>query len=136
MPRGGRRIGTPGKAYSNRSDLNKPVPMTAAPGQTYGQAGAQLAAQKQMPIAPQPVPTPGAAAPPAVAPGSLGPLTAPTQRPDEPLTAGAPFGAGPNSMTLPQEINPLMQAQVFLNQIPNLPTHLAVVRDSLKVQTQ
>jgi hypothetical protein len=28
------------------------------------------------------------------------PLTAPTQRPDEPLTAGMPFGAGPGSEAL------------------------------------
>jgi hypothetical protein len=34
---------------------------------------------------------------PMVRPGSLTPLTAPTDRPNEPITAGADFGPGPNS---------------------------------------
>jgi hypothetical protein len=29
-----------------------------------------------------------------------------------------------------------MQAQVFLNQIPNLPASLAAIRDTLRVQSQ
>ena len=46
------------------------------------------------------------AAPLAAAAGMPGvpqvvPLTAPTQRPDEPVTAGAPFGEGPNGVPLP-----------------------------------
>ena len=38
--RGGPREATPGKAYSNRTDLNerKPLPPQAVPGQTYGKA--------------------------------------------------------------------------------------------------
>ena len=39
MPRGGRRTGTPGASYSNRTDLA--VPAMAAKGQQYGAAGAQ-----------------------------------------------------------------------------------------------
>jgi hypothetical protein len=38
-----------------------------------------------------------------VLPGSLGPLDAPTARPDEPLTAGAPVGPGPG----PEVLNPV-----------------------------
>jgi hypothetical protein len=37
----------------------------------------------------------------------LTPLTAPSQRPDEPITAGAPFGAGPGPSAPPQTIGRL-----------------------------
>lgn len=69
-----------------------------------------MAAQQAVPMGAQPTPTApggppsaagGQAGPPPPAPGSLTPLTAPSQRPDEPLTAGAPFGPGPNSTGLP-----------------------------------
>ena len=95
MPRGGVRHGTPGKAYGNRADLRAVKP-TAAPDQTYGEAGRQLASQQQMPIAPQPVPSV-----PLVAPGQHGPLTRATERPDEPVSTGAPWGPGANEMNLP-----------------------------------
>lgn len=98
-PRGGARNGTPGKAYPNRSDLTP----TAAPGQTYGQAGAQLRAQQAMPMGAQPGPSgppPAPSAGPPVAPGSLGAFDGPTQRPNEPVTAGADAGPGPGSEIL------------------------------------
>jgi hypothetical protein len=112
MPRGGKRDGKVGKAYSNRGDLNGPTQPAKAPtGQTYGQAGAQMQAQKALPLpnvhqvavkrgadgrisgvdvpaATPPEPTGG---PP---PGSLGPLSAPTARPGEPLTNGIDSGPG------------------------------------------
>jgi hypothetical protein len=68
----------------------------AATGQQYGQAGQQLAAQQAMPIAAQPVP-----AAPAIPPGAHGPLTRPTERPGEPVSAGAPWGPGANDLGLP-----------------------------------
>lgn len=93
--RGGSRTGASGKAYGNRTDLNGgKVPMAAAPNQTYGKAGEQLAAQRAVPVAAPPAP----AAPAGPLPGSFGPLTRPTERPSEPLTAGAPFGAGPSTL--------------------------------------
>ena len=86
------------KQYPNRSDLRNPskkLAAKAAPGQTYGEAGKQIAAQQQVPMAAQPQPT---VAPPQQVerqrPGQFGPLDRPTERPDEPLTAGAPFGPG------------------------------------------
>jgi len=87
------------KQYPNRSDLRNPtkkLAAKAAPGQTYGEAGKQIAAQQQIPMAASPQP---AVAPPQTAverprPGQFGPLDRPTERPDEPLTAGAPFGPG------------------------------------------
>lgn len=95
---GGARTGTPGTRYGNRTDLQAPK---AAPNQTYGQAGQQLAAQRAVPLpaapppatAPQP-PGQGGAAGPFATPADTPNLTDPTQRPDEPLTAGLPFGPG------------------------------------------
>ena len=73
MARGGERLGRPGQAYSNRTDL------MANPQKT----------------APAPAPRPRQPAASPMAGLSLTPLDAPTQRPDEPVTAGAPVGPGP-----------------------------------------
>jgi hypothetical protein len=98
MPRGGRRNGKPGQAYSNRTDMNTSK-IAEYTGQQYGKATAQRDAQRAMPVQAPPGPpapqTPPAAQAPGPAPGSLGELLGPTARPDEPLTHGAPFGPGP-----------------------------------------
>ena len=101
MPRGrgGARQGTPGTAYSNRTDLNMPI--STVPNQEYGKAAAQQRAQQTVPMAQAPnvAPTAQPAAQPAqstVAPGSL-PYTGPTERPNEPITAGIDVGPGPGS---------------------------------------
>lgn len=90
MPRGGKRQGVKGRRYDNRVDLQlgqrKELPVTAAANQTYGERGAQEQAQRAIPMA-----RPGIAAPP---------LDAPTQRPHEPVTAGAPVGPGPGPEVL------------------------------------
>lgn len=104
MPRGGRRSGSAGKSYTNRTDLNsvRTLPATAATGQPYGEAGKQLAAQKIVPMGTTPVPAP--AAPPAPmgpGPGELTALNAPSERPNEPLTHGLSIGAGAGSEVLP-----------------------------------
>ncbi len=108
MPRGGRRTGTPGKSYGNRTDLA--VPAAAAKGQQYGAATAQLAAQRAVPVArpstdQMPAPTPGGAPPMpgGPMPGQITPLDAPSARPNEPITAGLPVGAGPG----PEALGPL-----------------------------
>lgn len=88
MPRGGRRQGKPGAAYTNRSDLNsgaRTQPVRTVPGGTYGSVKAQADAQRAVPLP----------MPPRLAPPAAIPLDAPTQRPDEPLTAGLATGAGP-----------------------------------------
>jgi hypothetical protein len=105
---GGARQGTPGQRYPNRSDLRVQKP-TAVPNQGYGQAGAQLAAQKVVPMAGAPAPPVPAAPSAATVPGAGGfatpsdtpSLTDPTQRPDEPLEAGMPFGPGPGPQAGP-----------------------------------
>lgn len=129
MARGGSRSGTPGKAYGNRADLNgaKPLAVTAAPGQTYGVAGAQRAAQAAVPMASGPSsPTSSATAPPSPPgprPGSFGDLGRPSERPDEPVTSGAPFGAGPGAEALgigtPLQSDPLVAGAAALNSLGN-----------------
>ena len=88
------------KQYSNRSDLRNSakLPAKAATGQTYGEAGKQMEAQRAVPMAAPPTDVAPSPQPqqPRVAPGSMGPLNRPTERPDEPVTAGAPFGPGRN----------------------------------------
>lgn len=109
--RGGPRQGTPGRSYGNRTDLQAPkVPMSAAPGQQYGARKAQMDAQRATPMGPVPSPaqlnsTPsggagGAAIPPAPLPGQVTGLDVPSTRPNEPVTAGLPVGAGPGPEAL------------------------------------
>jgi hypothetical protein len=99
VPRGGRRSGAPGVTYPERTDLNQAV--RTVPGQPYGQAGAQQAAQQAIPQPQTPVvqASPAPTAAPFAAPES-GMLHAPTARPDEPVTAGLPVGAGPGPEAL------------------------------------
>lgn len=89
------------KQYSNRTDLRNPtlnIERKAAKGQTYGEAGRQLAAQKAVPMAASPVETVAPTPPPR--PGEMGPLDRMTANPNEPLTAGMSFGAGPGPEVL------------------------------------
>jgi hypothetical protein len=67
----------------------------AATGQTYGEAGKQMAAQRAVPMGAPPTEAPQVKRP---VPGTLGSLTRPTERPSEPITAGANFGAGPSAI--------------------------------------
>lgn len=80
---GGPRQGIEGRAYPNRSDLQLGV-------RQANPAIAEAAARR-------PAPSPAA---------SLVPLDAPTQRPHEPVTAGAPIGAGPGPEVLGMLANP------------------------------
>lgn len=109
--RGGRVTPTAGVARPNRTDLQaapSPEPISTVPGQGYGDAAAQQVAQRAIPLAgtPTAAPAPGGGAappigqPPAAAqgpyPGEL-PFTGPTQRPNEPVTAGLNRGPGPGT---------------------------------------
>src|SRR5437867_608615 len=82
----------PGKAYGQRTDLPGKLPVTTVPGQPYGQAAAQARAQQAVPMGTPPQPQVEAQGQPQgepqVAPGSLGDLLRPTDRPAEPVTAG------------------------------------------------
>lgn len=85
--------------YPNRSDLRNPMTRKVAfTGQTYGEGAAQERSQGMVSPGSAPSETEAQAMAAEMArrirPGSM-PLTRPTERPNEPLTAGAPFGPGP-----------------------------------------
>lgn len=129
MPRGGRRQGTPGKSYSNRSDLNQPV--RTAPGQDYGKAGAQAAAQQAIPLPQQASPAPGASSPAPPAPGML---SAPTANPNQPVTAGLPIGPGPGpnpNMPNPSQ-NVLLDLQALASTTPYPTDQLRAIIERLQ----
>jgi hypothetical protein len=117
MPRGGKRQGRIGAQYANRSDLrtpSAPLPVTTVPGQAYGAATQQRAAQQIVPMAANPVVAPPGSPPavpppasptaagglPPLQPGQMGAFDRPTERPGEPVTAGLPSGAGPGPEAL------------------------------------
>lgn len=132
MPRakkGGMVPGRQGQQYPNRTDLSAQpsLPARVATGQTYGKATQQLQAQRTVPMAPQPVvpsigspsPTqgsPGGGSPsPApglspIPPGAFGPIDRPTERPHEPVSAGAKLGPGPGPETIQQPLQAMQQA--------------------------
>jgi len=89
MARGGARQGTPGKGYSNRTDLGMRPDMSQNTAATGG----------------MPAPSGGGAGPSPIGQMGRSPddspmLSDPTQRPDEPLTAGMATGAGPGPEAL------------------------------------
>lgn len=122
MPRGkgsgGPVQGTVGKAMPNRTDLQGALPISAAPGQEYGKKSQQQAAQRAVPMAPPPGPSSAVpSAPPSEGAAPVGPQppvlngigkgnaglglwTHPTERPDEPITAGMASGPGPGPEVL------------------------------------
>lgn len=79
-------------AYPQRTDLNSPaevIARQAAKGQTYGEAGRQLEAQKAVPMGAAPSDVSASRqVRQAPTPGSLGDLAGPTTRPNEPVTTG------------------------------------------------
>ena len=76
--------------------MTEQLPISTASNQQYGMRLAQQKSQQAVPMGESPVSAPQQTKP-TVRPGSLTPLTAPTARPNEPITAGADFGPGPNS---------------------------------------
>lgn len=140
MARGGRRAGRSGAMYANRTDmqLGPRVPVQAAPGQVYGAAGAQRAAQQAVPL--RAVASPG----PAAAPGGPvsrqpalppPPLDAPTDHPGEPLTAGSAFGPGPGPEALRPAPDMNVAALGVLNSLgENLSPTLRHLRNVLNAQ--
>lgn len=123
MARGGRRAGRPGAAYSNRTDLHQPLPVAAPTGLPYGARGELIAAQRQVPMAPAPSPAGGSPQPPApVPPGhpSIA-LGRPTERPQEPITAGIPLGPGPGPEALTNTGMAQQNVTALLGQLANQP---------------
>lgn len=100
MPRGGYQrpsnpapVSGPG-ALSRRTDGGPAQGAKYMAGGKYGEGQQLMQQQKSAPMSGGPAkPKPAAPANPNLS--GIVPLTAPTQRPDEPLTAGSPFGPGP-----------------------------------------
>jgi hypothetical protein len=80
-------------SMSKRTDLNvSKQPTRYISGMPYGEGQATYEQQRAAPMAANPL---------AQVFSEITPLTASTQRPDEPITAGMDFGAGPGSEMLP-----------------------------------
>ena len=88
MPRGGKRRGTPGKGYSNRTDLGMQYMAQDQAGMATPAAGG---VEARPPAQPQ--------GPPIFA-DDIPNLMDPTARPDEPISAGLSFGPGPGPEAL------------------------------------
>ena len=93
------------------------VAIQAATGQTYGKATEQRNAQRAVPMGTPPTEVQ------RPVPGTLGSLTRPTERPMEPITAGAPFGAGPSpvgaGIPQPSGDNALEELRMIYQMFPN-----------------
>jgi hypothetical protein len=100
------QVSGPG-ALSQRTDTGG-QPIRSLPDPDYGEATAFRDQQKGAPLAeapstpnprmPEHAAVPGGMEQPTSVEPPVG-LFAPTQRPDEPITAGAPVGAGPNTLS-------------------------------------
>lgn len=80
-------------SMSRRTDGGPGQAVRDIPAQSYGDASDFRAVQEGAPMAAAQAPPSGA--PAGGSPAPVVPLGAPTQNPDEPITAGAPFGPGP-----------------------------------------
>ncbi len=108
MPRGGKRQGTQGRAYSNRTDL----------AVNYGPQGNAAAGGMEAPREQTPLIAP------AIGVDEVPNLGDPTARLDEPVTAGLPLGPGAGPEALgpmpPPQVDPVRQAvQAMMMVAPN-----------------
>ncbi len=97
MPRGGKRQGTPGKGYSNRTDLQ----MNYDNENTSAASGGMT----------EPTPTPMA---PSSYPEDTPMMMDPTNRPDEPITAGLSSGPGIGSEVMDPRLEETRQLKRWL----------------------
>lgn len=93
----------------------------------YGESKALMEQQQGAPMAGNPIPTPNVSAPK----GPANPVTslfAPTERPQEPVTAGLPFGAGSNMAPTQPNTNttsivakylPALEAMAVADEVPD-----------------
>src|SRR5690349_12625519 len=109
MARGGPRVGEQGRAYPNRSDLNR-QPVRTATGQPYGAATEQAQAQQAVPLPQQQPPQ----AAPLPTPGMHGAFDRPTERPDEHVMSGVD-----QQVFTPPEPQEVVDARALATQFPN-----------------
>lgn len=106
MPRGGKRQGTPGRAYTNRTDLTS----NYAPGNAA--AGGMEAPARQQPAMPM------------IGADEVPNIGDPSSRPNEPVTAGLNVGMGAGAEAMgpmpPPPMDPVRQAiQAMMLVSPN-----------------
>lgn len=104
MPRGGRRRGTPGRSYSNRTDL----------AQDYQMEGGSPASGGMVDLAA------AASTTPLVTPDDTPGLTDPTQYPDQPIESGLPMGPGSGPEALQNRDPRAMETQALKRWLPLL----------------
>ena len=121
------------ESYPNRSDLRNPagkIARRAATGQTYGEATAQMEAQRAVPMGASPAETQARqiieqqAARPRAVPGQAGDLFRPSEN-DRPITDGLDYGPGRNSTQAQMRkyiapVNPVIdELQMIFQMYPN-----------------
>jgi hypothetical protein len=111
VPRGGKRQGTQGKGYSNRTDLGMDYAAGGNPA-----TGGQEAPQQQRQFVP-----------PAIGADQVPNIGDPTARPNEPVTAGLQSGLGPGPEAMPpmppsptDPIRQVIQAMLMMQPNPDL----------------
>jgi len=116
MPRGGKRQGTQGKGYSNRTDLAQDY----APGGNPATGGMDAPATQQPFMGPR------------IGADQVPNLGDATQRPDIPVTAGLSVGAGPGPEAMPpmppdpsDPVRQVIQAMLLMGPNPDLVRVLA-----------
>ena len=134
MNTSGAPVSGPGR-LSRRTDRSPAQKIRALPDAQYGEAKEFNSLQQQAPLANVPTAPAGAPSPgPQPNPNPLSnviPLNAPTQRPDEPVTAGVPFGPGPG----PEALGPAMTMRTAQYQsASDLLSSLAAGSDSPDLQ--
>lgn len=87
-----------------------------APSQSYGQQAEEVRQQRALPVTTSPQVQPPTPAAPARQSAQIIALDAPTRRPNEPVTAGAPLGPGPG----PAQRVVLENAEVMRQYLPAL----------------
>ena len=101
--RGGPRQGTPGRGYSNRTDMGQNYDMAAGSPASGGIVAPEQTAN-QLPISPDELPSIGT----------------PSARPSEPITAGLPMGAGPGMEAMTNYDPRLTETQALKKWLPLL----------------
>lgn len=104
--------------YPNRSDLRNPaakLAAKAATGQTYGEAGQQIAAQQAVPMGAAPTDVAATTPPPRPVPGNVVDLMAPSERPQDMM---APV-MGNTPMILPARDSVIDEIEVLYSMYPN-----------------
>lgn len=106
---------------SKRTDGGPAQPMRYMAGGDYGDGQAMMDLQRSAPMSASPQPQTRAQSAGQQAGPSVVPLGAPTQRPDEPVTAGSPMGDGPGPEALASSpVDPATEWGKFKSYLPML----------------